>query len=138
MSKVGEYIKSPPVTVNPDATAEEVARIMAEKNIGSVVVVDSAGRPVAIVTERDITRAVAARKLSAKAIDVGTSSNLLTASPEDDVYETLKKMRERRVRHLIVVDRDGRVKGVLSIRDFLEDKALKALGEKAWWPPPED
>ncbi|MEM1572309.1 MAG: CBS domain-containing protein [Pyrobaculum sp.] len=138
MSKVREYIKGPPITVGPDASAEEVARIMAEKNVGSVVVVDAAGRPIAIVTERDLVRAIAARRLNAKAIELGTRGNLLTAYPEDDVYEVLKKMRERRVRHLIVVDKDGLLRGVISIRDLLEDQALKALGEKVWWPPPED
>ncbi|AFA39344.1 putative transcriptional regulator, contains C-terminal CBS domains [Pyrobaculum oguniense TE7] len=99
---------------------------------------DAAGRPMAIVTERDLVRAIAARRLNAKAIELGTRSNLLTAYPEDDVYEVFKKMRERRVRHLIVVDKDGLLRGVISIRDLLEDQALKALGEKVWWPPPED
>ncbi|MEM2026033.1 MAG: CBS domain-containing protein, partial [Desulfurococcaceae archaeon] len=81
MSKVREYIKGPPITVGPDASAEEVARIMAEKNVGSVVVVDAAGRPIAIVTERDLVRAIAARRLNAKAIELGTRGNLLTAYP---------------------------------------------------------
>lgn len=126
------------MTARPDATVEEVARLMAEKNVGSVVLVDEEGRPAGIVTERDLVRAIAYGRLKAKAAEVGTTSNLLTATPDDDVYEVLKKMRERRVRHLIVVGEDGRVKGVVSIRDFLEDKALRALGDRVWWPPPED
>ncbi len=138
MSKVGEYIKSQPITARADAAVQEVARLMAEKNVGSVVLVDDKGRPIGIVTERDLVRAIAHGRLDAKAAEVGTTSSLLTATPDDDVYEALRKMRERRVRHLIIVDLDGKVKGVISIRDFLEDKALKALGERVWWPPPED
>ena len=138
MSKVGDYLKGPPVTAGINASVAEVARIMAERNIGSVVLIDDAGRPVGIVTERDLVRAIANGRLNARAIEVGTSTDLLTATPDDDVYQVLRRMRERSVRHLIVVDRNGVVIGVLSIRDLLEDRALRALGDRAWWPPPED
>jgi len=135
---IKNYIKRPPITIGRDATVEEAAALMAEKGVGSLAIVDEGGRPVGIITERDVVKAVARRALEAKVIEVGTTSNLLTASPEDDEYEVLKKMRERRVRHLLVVDKEGKLVGVLSIRDFLEDAALRALGDKVWWPPPEE
>ncbi|ABO08813.1 CBS domain-containing protein [Pyrobaculum calidifontis] len=135
---IKNYIKRPPITIGRDATVEEAAALMAEKGVGSLAIVDEGGRPVGIITERDVVKAVARRALGARVVEVGTTSNLLTASPEDDEYEVLKKMRERRVRHLLVVDKEGKLVGVLSIRDFLEDAALKALGDKVWWPPPEE
>jgi len=135
---IKNYIKRPPITIGRDATVEEAAALMAEKGVGSLAIVDEGGRPVGIITERDVVKAVARRALEAKVVEVGTTSNLLTASPEDDEYEVLKKMRERRVRHLLVVDKEGKLVGVLSIRDFLEDAALRALGDKVWWPPPEE
>ncbi|MEL9990648.1 MAG: CBS domain-containing protein [Thermoproteus sp.] len=138
MSHVGDYIKGPPVTLGRDATAQQAAELMAERNIGSVVIVDEEGRPLGIITERDIVRAAARGALGAKALEVGTSGNLLTASRNDDIYEALRKMRERRVRHLIVVDEKGRAVGVISIRDLLEDRALRSLGDRVWWPPPEE
>ena len=135
---IKNYIKRPPITIGRDATVEEAAALMAEKGVGSLAIVDERGRPVGIITERDVVKAVARRALEAKVVEVGTTSNLLTASPEDDEYEVLKKMRERRVRHLLVVDKEGKLVGVLSTRDFLEDAALRALGDKVWWPPPEE
>ncbi|MEZ0318551.1 MAG: CBS domain-containing protein [Pyrobaculum sp.] len=138
MSKVADYVKRQPVVAGPDATVEDAARLMVQHGVGAVVIVDVSKRPIGIITERDLVRVVAERKYGARALDVGTRGDLLTASPEDDVYQALKNMREKKVRHLIVVDKEGRVAGVVSIRDLLEDKALKALGERAWWPPPED
>jgi len=135
---IKNYIKRLPITIGRDATVEEAAALMAEKGVGSIAIVDEGGRPVGIITERDVVKAVARQALEAKVVEVGTTSNLLTASPEDDEYEVLKKMRERRVRHLLVVDKEGKLVGVLSIRDFLEDAALRALGDKVWWPPPKE
>jgi len=135
---IKDYIRRPPVTIGKEATVEEAAVLMAERGVGALAIVDEEGRPIGIITERDVIRAVARRALGAKVVEAGTTSNLLTASPEDDEYEVLKKMRERRVRHLLVVDKEGRLVGVLSIRDFIEDKALKTLGDKVWWPPPEE
>ncbi len=137
--KVGDLIKKPPVVVGLDATVEDVAVQMVENNVGSVVVVDSERRPVAIVTERDVVRTIARRTPpTAKAAEVGTARDLLTAKPDDDLYQVLDAMRKRRVRHLIVVDEGGRLVGVLSIRDFTEDWALKELSGKVWWPKPEE
>jgi len=132
---IKDYIKRPPVTIGRDATVEEAAALMVEKGVGALAIVDEGGRPIGIITERDVLKAAAKRALGAKVVEAGTTSNLLTASPEDDEYEVLKKMRERRVRHLLVVDKEGRLVGVLSIRDFIEDKALKALVERVFWVP---
>jgi len=135
---IKDYIKRPPVVIGRDATVEEAAVLMAERGVGSLAIVDEGGRLVGIITERDVIRAVARGALRAKVVEAGTTSNLLTAFPEDDEYEVLKKMRKRRIRHLLVIDREGKLVGVLSIRDLLEDEALKALGDKVWWPPPEE
>ena len=60
------------------------------------------------------------------------------AKPEDDIYSAIKKMRERGTRHILVVDDAGKFVGVVSIRDLIEDRALKRIGDKVWWPPPEE
>ncbi|MEM1787781.1 MAG: CBS domain-containing protein [Pyrobaculum sp.] len=137
--KIREFIKKPPISIEIDATIEDAARLMADNNIGAVAIVDKEKRPVGIITERDVVKAVAKRlPATSKATEAATVGDLLTAKLDDEVYEVLKKMRERRVRHLIVVDEGGRLAGVLSIRDFLEDQVLKNLGERVWWPKPED
>ncbi len=139
MDKVGAFIKRPPLSVTQEATLLDVVKIMATHNVGLVAVVDEAGRPLGVVSERDVIRALARGvQLSAKAIEVGTRGNLLTAKAEDDIYSTIKKMRERGTRHILVVDDAGKLVGVVSIRDLVEDRALKSIGDRVWWPPPEE
>jgi CBS domain-containing protein len=139
MDKVGAFVKHQPLTVTQEATLLDVVKIMATHNVGLVAVVDEAGRPLAVVSERDIVRALARGvQLSAKAIEVGTRGNLLTAKAEDDIYSAIKKMRERGTRHILVVDDAGKLVGVVSIRDLIEDRALKSIGDRVWWPPPEE
>jgi CBS domain-containing protein len=139
MDKVGAFIKRPPLTATQEATLLDVVKIMATHNVGLVAVVDEAGRPLGVVSERDVIRALARGvQLSAKAIDVGTRGNLLTAKAEDDIYSVIKKMRERGTRHILVVDDAGKLVGVVSIRDLVEDRALKSIGDRVWWPPPEE
>jgi CBS domain-containing protein len=139
MDKVGAFIKRPPLTATQEATLLDVVKLMATHNIGLVAVVDEAGRPLGVVSERDVIRALARGvQLSAKAIEVGTRGNLLTAKAEDDIYSAIKKMRERGTRHILVVDDAGKLVGVVSIRDLVEDRALKSIGDRVWWPPPEE
>ncbi len=139
MERVSDLIKRQPLTVNQEATLVEVVKIMAIHNVGLVVVVDEGGRPVGVVSERDVIRALARGvQLTAKAIEVGTRRDLLMARADEDVYTAVKKMRERGTRHILVVDNDGKLVGVVSIRDLVEDRALKAIGDKVWWPPPEE
>ncbi len=139
MDKVGAFVKRPPLTATQEATLLDVVKIMATHNVGLVAVVDEAGRPLGVVSERDVIRALARGvQLSAKAIEVGTRGNLLTAKAEDDIYSTIKKMRERGTRHILVVDDAGKLVGIVSIRDLIEDRALKSIGDRVWWPPPEE
>jgi len=139
MDKVGAFIKRPPLSVTQEATLLDVVKIMATHNVGLVAVVDEAGKPLGVVSERDVIRALASGvQLSAKAIEVGTRGNLLTANAEDDIYSVVKKMRERGTRHILVVDDAGKLVGVVSIRDLVEDRALKSIGDRVWWPPPEE
>jgi len=139
MDKVGAFIKRPPLTATQEATLLDVVKIMATHNVGLVAVVDEAGRPLGVVSERDVIRALARGvQLSAKAIEVGTRGNLLTAKAEDDIYSAIKKMRERGTRHILVVDDAGKLVGVVSIRDLIEDRALKSIGDRVWWLPPEE
>jgi Predicted transcriptional regulator, contains C-terminal CBS domains len=139
MDKVGAFVKRPPLTATQEATLFDVVKIMATHNIGLVAVVDEAGRPLGMVSERDVIRALARGvQLSAEAIEVGTRENLLTAKADEDVYSAIKKMRERGTRHILVVDDAGKLVGVISIRDLIEDRALKSIGDRTWWPPPEE
>lgn len=137
--RVKYYIKREPITVPPGTTLKEAVEIMARNNIGLVVIVDQSRRPIGVLSERDVIRALATGKsLNTPVEEVGTIGNLLTVRKDDDIYTAVKAMRSRGIRHIIVVNEDGTIAGVLSIRDIVEDRALKAIGDKIWWPPPEE
>jgi CBS domain-containing protein len=86
--------------------------------VGSVVVVDAAGRPVGIVTERDIVRFLAQEVDFKTPLGQVARKGLITASPDDSLISAAAKMIEHNIRHLPVVE-GGRLVGVISIRDVL-------------------
>ncbi len=121
-----DLARSEVVTVEPGETMQEIARRMSEEKVGSVVVSER-GRPVGIVTDRDITvRGVAngAAGDGVMAEDV-MSSDLCTAEEEDGLYEALKTMGEHGVRRLPICDEDGELTGIITaddVRGLLTDE----------------
>lgn len=107
------------VTVSQDVAVAEAARKMAGRRIGALPVVDGE-RLVGIFTERDVlTRIVAAGRDPARTPvrDVMTT-DLVMASVSESYEDCLRRMRHAGIRHLLVL-RDGRLAGILSLRDLL-------------------
>ena len=108
------------VSVAPTATVLEAARLMNERSVGGLLVVDDAGALLGIFTERDILRRVVAAGLppeTTKVSDVFTR-DVVTTTPDTSVDECGAVMSSRRVRHLPVVDAKG-LHGVVTIGDLL-------------------
>ena len=104
----------------------DVAKIMTENNVGSVIVIDN-GKPIGIITERDIVRAIGRNKdLNSKAEEIMTSS-LITIKEDSPITGALSLMRSYNIRHLPVIDNEGNLKGIISIRDIARaiDDALE-------------
>jgi CBS domain-containing protein len=118
-----------PTTVAPSATIEEAARIMRDKDTGIVPVVDK-GRPVGIVTDRDIVvRAVAEGAAGAKSVRDIASTNLVTVTPDMSTEEAAELMAERQVRRVLVCEGD-RLVGVASIGDLaVKERDDNRMGE---------
>ncbi|MCY0859542.1 MAG: CBS domain-containing protein [Sulfolobaceae archaeon] len=121
--KVSELISRPPISVEIDDSIKEASKIMSKENVGSVVVTDE-GKIAGIVTERDIIRAIADETDLNMPVSVIMSKNLVTINGDQDVSEAAALMMQKGIRHLIVVDSNGSLLGVVSIRDV-----LKALGK---------
>ena len=86
---VKDVMSSPVITVNEDSTVEEAAKLMAEYNIGCVIVTKDNGKPVGIITENDLVRRVVSKNLrpsEVKSKEV-MSSPLITIDPEKTVME---------------------------------------------------
>lgn len=116
-SLVKDYMKTNVVTAPKTATLKEIAEAMAKNNTGSVVITEGS-KPVGIVTERDIVRAIGNGKgLDAKAQEV-MPSKLYTVREDTPISGALSVMRTFNIRHLPVVDEKGNLKGIISIRDL--------------------
>ena len=106
-------------SIAPEATVFEAIKLMAEKNIGSLLVM-SGDRLVGVVTERDYTRKIALQGKTSKATRVSEilSSKVISVTPDDTVEECMRLMTENRVRHLPVLE-NAKVAGLVSIGDLV-------------------
>jgi CBS domain-containing protein len=107
------------VSVRPEATVFEAVQLMAEKNVGSVLVTEG-DQLVGIITERDYTRKVELKGKSSKQLKARElqTSKVLYVSPNHGVDECLRLMTDHRVRHLPVLA-GGKIVGVISIGDLV-------------------
>lgn len=115
---VGEVMTRNPVTVGTDATIVDAARLMRDRDIGPLVVVD--GETVqGIVTDRDIVvRAVAeGRDPSTVRISEVCTVDVETVSPDEPISDVVRRMEQRDVRRLPVVE-GGRPVGIVSMGDL--------------------
>ena len=116
MSTVGEIMTSDVLAVDPADTIGETAQKMVERGVSSAVVSDY-GTLVGIVTERDLTRAVAGRVHSSEArVREWMTSDPITLGPDASADEAAKIMLDNGFRHVPIVD-EGRAVGIVSIRD---------------------
>lgn len=108
-------------TVRPDVSVFDALKLLAEYEVGALVVMDGA-RMVGIVSERDYTRKVALQGRNSKETPVADimTTNVYKVSPTTRTRDCMALMREKRIRHLPVVDGD-RVLGMISIRDLMDD-----------------
>ena len=133
--KVGALERSPAVVCSSDAPVAQVARMMREHNVGSVVVVDDEVRVVGIVTDRDLVERVLAsdRDATTRTEDVMTH-DVVCANEDDDVFTAASQMATRACRRLPVVNADGLLQGVVSLDDLViafarpMDQLARAIG----------
>src|SRR5437879_4105219 len=107
-------------SVSSEATVFDAIKIMDEKNVGALPVMDGENL-VGMVSERDYTRKVVLRGKRSREVKVSEimSSNLTVTHPQDGVEKCLRLMTDKRIRHLPVLDGE-KVVGVISIRDLLK------------------
>jgi CBS domain-containing protein len=117
---VKDVMSSPVVTTSEDAPSNKVARLMDENKVGAVVVTSKEGKPLGIITERDLVIRVLAKNLKpdiAKAKDIMTSP-LVTIEPEVTISDAARKMSSIDIRRLGVLYK-GNLVGLISSKDIL-------------------
>jgi len=134
--RVSGVMSAPPRFVSADVTVADALAIMARERISSLFVTTSSSpggsaraQDTGIITERDVLRALSERGSTALAAPVAqVMSRPLTSVPADAfVYRAIGRMSRLKIRHLGVVDEDGRVVGALSARDLLRLRAEEAV-----------
>ena len=108
-------------TIEPDRSLSEAAKVLAERRIGALLIVDG-HRPVSgIISERDIVRAVA--NLGARALEEPVSrfmtEKVLTCTGETSIHDVMEMMTQQKFRHVPVVE-GGRLVGIVSIGDVVK------------------
>ncbi len=126
---VKDIMTENPATSRPDTSLREVARLFVDHDCGAIPVIDDTGRPVGILTDRDVVvRSLAEGKnpMDLRARDCMTPGTV-TVTPDTSVGDLLDLMRDHQVRRIPVVDESGRCCGIVSQADV----ALEAGDRKA-------
>ena len=125
MTTVTQILQSKPdktvYTIGPAASVFDAVKLMAEKNIGALPVVEG-GKIVGVITERDYARKIVLMARSSKETPVREvmTSQVMYVHPRQTSEECMALMTENRVRHLPVMDQ-GRLIGLVSIGDLVKD-----------------
>lgn len=110
------------ISVTPQNTVYEAVKLMDEKNIGSLLVLNAHGKIAGIFAERDCFRKVILLDKSPRDVLVKTAmtKKVIYASPDTTVDECMALMTQKRIRHLPVLDADEKVVGIISIGDLVK------------------
>jgi CBS domain-containing protein len=117
---IGQLMRTPVHRVGGDASANDAAGLMWDKDIGSVPIVDEAGRLIGIVTDRDIAMAAYLRGTNLWNIPVAglMTREVITAHADDSAHDVSALMSRRQVRRVPIVDDGGVLIGIVSINDL--------------------
>jgi CBS domain-containing protein len=116
--RLSEIMTAGVVTATPETSAVEAARLMRDNRVGSIVLVDPAGSPVAIVTDRDLAvRVFAAGVAPDSPVGDHASRPLVSGEPEMELEEAAALMVQHRVRRLAVVADDS-LAGIVTLDDI--------------------
>lgn len=119
-------------TVRDTATIAEAVTLLADKNIGAVVVKNAAGGVAGILSERDVVRQLKSKGADALAAPVSAcmTANVVTCARCDTVDQIMSKMTQKRIRHVPVVE-NGALVGLVSIGDVVKRKIEETEQEAA-------
>jgi CBS domain-containing protein len=107
------------LTVGPEHTLREAARLMSRRGVGAAVVVDPEGQGPGIITERDVLDAIGAgQNPDDERVRDHLTADVVFAGPDWSLEEAAVAMVRGRFRHLVVCDGGG-ISGVLSVRDIV-------------------
>ena len=120
--RVQDFVKKNVTTVNRDATIQEVARKMAEEDIGFLPVVDQSGKAVGTITDRDIVVRLIAKGGDVKSarVEQVMTKDVVSVRPDEDLGKVADLMKDRKVSRVLITDQAAKPIGVISLGDLAE------------------
>jgi CBS domain-containing protein len=120
--KASELMTADVKCCHPEDSLNTAAQLMWEYDCGCIPVVDDGGRPVAMITDRDICMAAYTQgaRLSERPVASAMSCEIYTCRADDELAMVEEMMRQCRVRRVPVVDAQGRLTGIISLNDIAE------------------
>lgn len=108
-------------SVSPQASVLDALKMMAEKNVGAVMVVDDNNQMIGIFTERDYARKIVLKGKTSLETPINEimTSEMVTVSPDQTLEECMNLMTKWHIRHLPIMEK-GRLIGMVSMRDVVE------------------
>jgi signal-transduction protein with cAMP-binding, CBS, and nucleotidyltransferase domain len=136
--KVEDVMSSPVITISDKDTVLSATKLMKKNAIGCVVVVDKSGKPMGLMTERDVVRRIAALDLLPSKVKASKSMTKppSTIDASANVTEAAKKMRQLKIRRLVVVQ-GGKLKGIITSNDIVDitPALIDVMAEKSQIAP---
>ena len=135
MAKLARDVMTPdPVCCSPGTTLDQVAQLMAENNCGEIPIIDTADRPVGVITDRDIVCRVVAegKNPMAHTVESSMTSSVVTVRADASIDEVIAVMEDHQIRRVLVVDNAGCCTGIISQADIAAIEPPKITGELLW------
>jgi signal-transduction protein with cAMP-binding, CBS, and nucleotidyltransferase domain len=107
------------LAIRTGTRAADLVALVGEEEVSCAVVVDADDRPIGVITMQDIARRIAYRVPGDTPVEAVMSQPILTIQRRDYLYHAIARMRRHRLRHMVVVDRNGRLAGLIDLLDAL-------------------
>ena len=113
------------ITAFSGKSSQEVASLMINKKVGSVIVIDKNTEPLGIITERDIVKHIYLKNIAASRIKIEEimSAPLITIMSYDSIDTASRVMTKNKIKRLAVLEEDNRIVGLLSVTDIIRHLA---------------
>ncbi len=116
------------VSVSPQTKLGDAARRMVEADVGAAIVLEDSGDLAGVITERDLMRSVSDATDPDTPVEQRMTRHVLTTGPDTEIAEAMALMVDGHFRHLPVVNADGHVIGMVSMRDLMAYTSLRLRG----------
>lgn len=121
----GEICNREVVICRPDDSIQEAAKLMRDQHVGDVIVAEESGNgltPIGILTDRDLVIELLAEEIDINSVTVADvmSNKLITVKEDNAFLTTIELMRDKGIRRIPVVDRQGELVGIIAVDDLIE------------------